>query len=260
MEECQVNECDFTQENSLWFNIVGGVISKNFGKRNIQVHLCDDEDAIKSLIKEFVATHPDIKTIAFSDGVTLYQLNLFDWVRDEFHGYNVLQPLRRLKDGRYYSFKDHEMGEFLPQEEYDKVINEWYEGCRQALLSDLFIISANAITLHGEIVSVDGLGNRVSGMIFGPRHVLVVVGRNKVVTDVDAAQNRIRNYVAPMTFIRHNTKHHTSFTDLPCLSIGKCADCSQPQSACRDIVIIRGQNKRHKDRIHIALINQNLGF
>jgi len=127
-------------------------------------------------------------------------------------------------------------------------------------LSDLLIVSANAITLHGEIVSLDGLGNRVGGMIFGPRHVLVIVGRNKISTDVETALTRIRNEVAPMTFIRHNLKHHTNFFDLPCLKVGRCMDCSQPQSACKDLVIVRGQNNRHKDRIHLIVVNKDLGF
>lgn len=256
-----VSEINLQDVESQWFSIRGGVLKQRFESRNIPVELIDDNEGVYNYISEFVASHKDINTIAFSDGVTLYQLDLFDWARQQFRDKEIIQPLRRTPNGHYFVFGEQPEGKLnLPKEEFDEKMAEWYEGCRKSLLSDLLIISANAITLHGEIVSVDGLGNRVSGMIFGPRHVLVIVGRNKIVTDVEAAQNRIRNKVAPMTFIRHNLKHHTNFVDLPCLKVGRCMDCSQPQSACRDWVIIRGQNNRHKDRIHLLVVNKDLGF
>ena len=179
----------------------------------------------------------------------------------EFKDKEIILPLRRTPKGHYFVFGNQPEGRLnLPKEEFDSKMEEWYETLRQSLLSDLLIVSANAITLHGEIVSLDGLGNRVGGMIFGPRHVLVIVGRNKISTDVETALTRIRNEVAPMTFIRHNLKHHTNFFDLPCLKVGRCMDCSQPQSACKDLVIVRGQNNRHKDRIHLIVVNKDLGF
>ncbi len=226
--------------------------------------MLEDQDEVYSYIKEFVSQHPYINKIAFSDGVTLYQLDLFDYVLSEFSEFKdkeIILPLRRTPKGHYFVFGNQPEGRLnLPKEEFDSKMEEWYETLRQSLLSDLLIVSANAITLHGEIVSLDGLGNRVGGMIFGPRHVLVIVGRNKISTDVETALTRIRNEVAPMTFIRHNLKHHTNFFDLPCLKVGRCMDCSQPQSACKDLVIVRGQNNRHKDRIHLIVVNKDLGF
>ena len=75
---------------------------------------------------------------------------------------------------------------------------------RASLLSDVFIIGANAITMKGEIVSIDGEGNRVAGMMCGPKHVIVVVGRNKICLDLDEALKRIRNVAAPLNYIRHS--------------------------------------------------------
>jgi hypothetical protein len=78
---------------------------------------------------------------------------------------------------------------------------------RDAHMSDLIIIEANAIRLNGETVSIDGLGKRVSSMIFGLKHVLIIVGKNIIVSNIDSAIERIRNTVAPLNYIRHANKH-----------------------------------------------------
>jgi len=148
----------------------------------------------------------------------------------------------------------------LPYNEYNKKREIWYEGIRDAHISDLTVIGANAITLNGEIVSVDGLGNRVSSMIFGPKHVIVIVGKNKIVKNIDAAIERIQNIAAPLTYLRHAKKHYTNHMELPCVQKGKCINCSMPESACMNTVIVRGQIHHHADRIHLILINENLGF
>lgn len=127
-------------------------------------------------------------------------------------------------------------------------------------MSDLLIISANGITLNGEVISIDGLGNRVSGMIFGPRHVVCIVGRNKIYPNEDVAMAMIRNHVVPLTYLRHINKHIASFNDVPCVKLGKCVDCMHEYSSCRNIVVMRGQIKQHKDRFHLVVINEDLGF
>ena len=148
----------------------------------------------------------------------------------------------------------------LPYEDWKKKSDKWMEGLRSSLTCDLLVISANAVTLNGEIVSIDGIGNRVSGMIFGPRHVICIVGRNKIVKDVDFALDRIHNHVVPLTYIRHNMKHWSNFQEVPCVKTGRCVNCSHPESACLNTVIVRGQVKQHEDRIHLIVINQDLGF
>ena len=148
----------------------------------------------------------------------------------------------------------------LPYDEYYEKVSQYVEKMRKTLLSDVFIIGANAITMDGEIVSVDGSGNRVAGMIFGPRKVIVVVGRNKIVKDTDAAMWRIHNVSAPLNYIRHNEKHHNRYHDLPCMKIGRCVKCSHPRSACMSTVIVRGAVEFNKDRIHLVIINEDLGL
>lgn len=114
--------------------------------------------------------------------------------------------------------------------------------------------------MDGEIVSVDGSGNRVSGMIFGPKKVIIIVGRNKIVRDYDSAVDRIHNFVAPINYIRHNEKHHNRYHDLPCVKNGICAKCSHPRSACMNTVIVRGAVEYNKDRIHLIIVNKDLGI
>jgi hypothetical protein len=112
-------------------------------------------------------------------------------------------------------------------------------------------MSSNAITLNGELVNVDGFGNRVSSLIYGPEHVILVVGMNKVVPDVKQGFDRVRNIASPPNTIRLNK-------NTPCSKTGKCGDCMSPDCICNQIVVTR--RSRNKERIIVLLVNENLGF
>lgn len=148
----------------------------------------------------------------------------------------------------------------FPEEEYKKKVETIEASARKALTSDLMIISANAVTMNGEIISIDGMGNRVSGMMFGPKHVICIVGRNKIYPNEEVAMAMVRNRTAPLTYIRHMNKHYNRLQDLPCVKKGKCFNCNHDYSACRDFVVVRGQTRGHSDRIHLVLVNQDLGI
>ncbi|NLW19634.1 MAG: LUD domain-containing protein [Candidatus Cloacimonetes bacterium] len=258
-----VDELDFSAETQKLFEIKAGAIKRTFEQRRIQTQLLDDEEAVKAFITEFIAKRPEIKSIAFSDGVTLYQLDLFNWIQKQYgpKGFMINQPLERSETGQYAIFGEQPPGRMnIPYNEWKILYDKWYDNLRMSLLSDLLIVSANAVTMNGEIISVDGLGNRVSGMIFGPRHVLCIVGRNKIVNDQASALDRIHNHVVPLTYLRHNLKHWCKFEDVPCLKIGKCVKCSHPESSCLNTVVVRGQVKQHQDRLHLIIVNQDLGF
>ena len=264
-----VNEYDFTTERRMLFEIQSKTLSKAFERRNVSVHVMKSRDEIYPFLQEFISQRSDIKDIAFSDGATLYELDLFNWINNNYSGrqavgggnYSVNQPLKRGKNGHYAVFGDQPRERMkLPYDEWKQLNDEWYEGCRKSLTSDLQIISANGITLNGEVISIDGLGNRVSGMIFGPRHVVCIVGRNKIYPNEDVAMSMIRNHVVPLTYLRHINKHIASFNDVPCVKLGKCVDCMHEYSSCRNIVVMRGQIKQHRDRFHLVLINEDLGF
>lgn len=136
---------------------------------------------------------------------------------------------------------------------FDKTISkdEAYERRRQALLTDLFITGTNAITEKGQLVNLDMIGNRVAALTFGPKAVIVMVGRNKLVPDLDAAMDRIRQYAAPANVLRLDKKN-------PCLKTGRCQDCSSPDRICNHWTIT--EKSFPKGRIKVILINQDLGL
>jgi L-lactate utilization protein LutB len=122
---------------------------------------------------------------------------------------------------------------------------------KEALNSDVYLTSSNAITLQGQLVNIDGTGNRVSAMIFGPKKVIVVAGANKLVGTLDEALARIKNISCPLNGKRLNLK-------TPCALTGKCADCNSPDRMCKVTVIL--EKKPSLSDITIVLVGENLGY
>lgn len=120
---------------------------------------------------------------------------------------------------------------------------------RRGLTADVMVTSCNAVTL-------DGTGNRVSGMIFGPKKVILLVGMNKVVSDLESAMDRIRDFAAPMNNLRLNALNPAH--EPPCTQDGRCHRCSSPQKICNAWTIIEGQ--RDEGRIHVVLVGESLGY
>ncbi|MDD2495365.1 MAG: LUD domain-containing protein [Tissierellia bacterium] len=262
MSDFIIDETDLIDEEKMFFNTQVSILKKKFGGRRIDVHGIQNVSELYSFIDSFIEERSYVNKISFSDSVTLYQLDVFNYILENYaKEKEVFWPLERSKSGHYKIYGEQPKGRMnLPYDEYIEKHTKWYEHIRKAQNSDLTIISANAITMNGEIVSVDGLGNRVSSMIFGPKHVLIIVGKNKIVKNIESAIERIHNYTAPLTYIRHANKHYTNHMKLPCVQTGKCISCSSPESACMNTVIIRGQIHHHADRIHLIIINENLGF
>ena len=121
---------------------------------------------------------------------------------------------------------------------------------RKAFYADTFVASSNAITLQGDIINVDGHGNRVSAMIFGPKQVILVVGYNKIVDDEAAAIQRIRSIAAPINCMRLQKQ-------TPCRIIGACRDCKSMDRICCSHVKI---NFDREDRIRVILVKEELGY
>lgn len=122
---------------------------------------------------------------------------------------------------------------------------------RRGLTADVMITSSNAITLDGKLVNLDGMGNRVAAMIFGPKKVILVVGVNKIVPDLESAISRVKHYAAPINSIRIGYQN-------PCVETGLCADCRSPQRICNIWSIIEGQMVQ--GRIHVKLVGEHLGY
>lgn len=151
----------------------------------------------------------------------------------------------------------HEIGlvEALKQGDYNFIDRDAQEDKRKAALmsydADFFLSSANAMTDDGIIVNIDGNANRVSAIAFGPKKVLFIVGMNKICSDLDSAMKRARNVAAPSNVQRFPINP-------PCRQTGTCFDCKSADTICCQFLVTR--YSRHDDRIHVILVNENLGF
>jgi hypothetical protein len=139
-------------------------------------------------------------------------------------------------------------------ETFDTTISqdERLERRRQALLSDLFFTGSNAVTETGVLVNLDMVGNRVAGLTFGPTHVVLFIGRNKIVATLDDAMARVKNIAAPANAIRHPG------LKTPCVKTSMCMDCKSPDRICNTWCLTEKCFPR--GRIKIVLINQDLGL
>lgn len=202
-------------------NLADGLIEK-FNLRGIEGYYCDNAEEALSMAKRFLT--PGC-SISWGGSETLKEIGLFD----------------DLMDSDYVIYdRDAARTQEEKDEHYSKAIN-----------ADYFFMSSNAITLDGQLVNIDGLGNRVSFLIFGPKNIIIIAGMNKVVPDVESAIARVRNMAAPPNGVRLNT-------NTPCAKLGKCADCLSPDCMCCEIVITR--KARHVNRIKVILVGEELGY
>ena len=151
----------------------------------------------------------------------------------------------------------HEIGlvDALKKGNYSFIDRDAYKDKRAALLAaydaDVFLSSANAMTEDGILINIDGNSNRVSAIAQGPKKVVFIVGMNKVCADVESAMKRARNTAAPINAQRFGLS-------TPCSKTGSCMNCKSPDTICCQILITRFS--RHAGRIHVILVNDNLGF
>ncbi len=151
----------------------------------------------------------------------------------------------------------HEIGlvKALKEGKYNFIDRDEFADKRAAALlaydADVFLASANALTQDGILVNIDGNANRVSALAFGPKKVVLIVGMNKVCNDLDGAMKRARNVAAPINAQRFNGS-------TPCTKAGACMDCKSPDTICCQFLITR--YSRHTGRIHVILVNDELGF
>ena len=136
---------------------------------------------------------------------------------------------------------------------FDKKISpeDMLERRRQALLVDLFITGTNAVTETGQLVNLDMIGNRIGALTFGPKWVIILVGRNKITADLDEAMFRVKNYVAPINSMRLDKK-------TPCVKTSYCEECKSPDRICNTWAIT--EKAFPKGRVKIVLINEDMGF
>ena len=121
----------------------------------------------------------------------------------------------------------------------------------KTVMADYYLMSTNAITFDGELINIDGNGNRVACLIHGPKHVIIVAGMNKLVSNVEDGQRRVRDIATPA-----NTKRLNKNT--PCFHTGRCGDCLSPDCICNQIVVTRRSG--HPGRIKVFLVGEELGY
>ena len=189
--------------------------SHNFG-----VTIAETAEEAAEFIKNAI---PSGASVGVGGSVTLDDLGLIEWLRDN----------PELKFIDRYRMEDKK------------------QAFRQSLLADVYLMSTNAVTMDGWLYNVDGNGNRVAALIYGPDKVYVIAGTNKIVKDIEEAKIRMEQIVAPANNARLNK-------DNPCVKNGECMHCNQQSTICNQYVMTRRSGI--KGRIHIVLVNEELGY
>lgn len=192
-------------------------------KNNIDGYLVKNKEELIKKLKELI---PEQSVVGCGGSMTLFDMGVRDF----------------LKTGNYNFLDTYQSG--LQRKDIEKIFKE-------SLFSDVYLTSTNAITEKGELYNVDGMGNRVAAMTFGPEKVIVVVGVNKIVRDLKEAELRVMEKSAPANATRINKQ-------TPCSVLGYCTDCSSSDRMCNFYTIIKRQ--REKGKMHVIFLNENLGY
>lgn len=202
----------------------------------------------KEALAALLAHIPEGAKVSRADSVTLDQIGIIAALRER--GKNeIVWPQE--KDGN---------GNML-HGPYEANPELYIKLQRDVFAVDVYMTGANAITMDGKIVSTDGGGNRIAPTIFGPAKVVYAIGVNKLVKNLDAALERIREFAAPVNVKRHQEMHHrTWYGELPCATTGVCTDCDHPRRICNYTAIIEGSGGRFKGRINVVLVGEELGM
>lgn len=205
-----------------YYKNLANTVLKGFEKRFIEGYYCDSVEEAKALALSLV---PAGSSASFGGSVTLGETG-------------ILEALRTREDITLYD-RDTANG----PDEIKKIMHD-------ALSCDYYFMSSNAITTDGELVNIDGNGNRVAALIYGPENVIIIAGMNKIVRNVEDGISRTRNVAAPPNCIRLNK-------NTPCAANGVCGNCLK-ETICDQIVITRAS--RVPNRIKVILVGEELGF
>ncbi len=195
-------------------------IGEKLTKNGMETFVVDSAKEVVPLVESMVKAGA---TVSFGGSMSLDEAGVLD----------------HLRSGRYTC-----LDRGAPGVDVDEVL-------RKTFFADVYFTSANAITRNGEIYQVDGNGNRVAAMIFGPKQVILVAGRNKIVDDIPAAKLRVAQVAAPPNGRRLNL-------DTPCAITGECSDCRSKHRMCCTETITKWQ--RDPNRFKVILVNEELGY
>lgn len=210
-----------TEMQKKYYDKRGPVLAKNLQARHFEAYYCSTKE---EALEKALSLIPADATVGWGGTVTCQQIGLLDAVR---------------------------AGEYRPVDrDAAKTPQEREEALRQCLLVDTFLTSANALSMDGQMVNIDGTGNRLAAICFGPRQVIVIAGMNKVEDTLDAAVQRARTVAAPMNQQRFGFPN-------PCGATGSCADCKSETCICNHILITR---HCRGNRIKFVLVGEDLGL
>lgn len=205
--------------------VYGEYVVKNLNNRGFEACYVPDKEAA---LAQALAWIPEEAVVSWGGSVTLQEIGLMD----------------EMRSGKYQ----------VIDRDTAKNPAERMERMRQALLCDVFLTGTNAVSQDGQLINVDGNGNRAAALTFGPKSVIVVAGINKVRGTVEEAYQRIKTIAAPANVQRLATPE----TTVPCVKTGFCGDCNKPDCICNDIVITR--RCRPAGRIKVILVGEELGY
>ena len=204
-----------------------GEVKKALEDNNFEVFLADNAADASKIVQEEILPKTGAKTVSWGGSMTFIATGLYNSIKDNTN-LEILDTFNKSLSGE-----------------------EKIELRRRSLLVDLFITGTNAITEMGQLVNLDMIGNRIGGITFGPKHVVILVGRNKIVSDLEDAMYRIMNYVAPANAMRLDMK-------APCVKTSRCEECKSPDRICNTWTIT--EKSFPKGRVKVVLINEDLGL
>jgi len=196
---------------------------KNLIKNGFKVKIFDSEEDAKEYLLKAISKEEEV---GVGGSKTLREIN-------------IVQALKE----RGNTVFDHWENGLSPE--------EILEMRKRQLLCDVFLTSSNAVTEKGEIVNREGVGNRINAMTFGPKRIFIVIGKNKIVKDVERAIERIKKISAPMRNKSLNTEN-------PCVKKGECVNCNLPTRICR-VTHIMHRSPSNSD-ITVIIIKKELGY
>ena len=202
-------------------------LKKSLEANNFEAYLADNVSEAQEILLKEILPKTGAKSVSWGGSLTFIDSGIYDAIKDN----SDLEVLDTFDKN-------------IPREQS-------LEARRQALLVDLFITGTNAVTKTGQLVNLDMYGNRIAAITFGPKSVVILVGRNNVVSDLDEAMTRIKNYAAPVNAMRLDKK-------TPCVKTSYCEECKSPDRICNTWTIT--EKSFPKGRVKIILINEVLGF
>jgi L-lactate utilization protein LutB len=194
---------------------------------NFEVYLADNKEDAHKIVLEEIIPQLNPKTLSWGGSMTV------------------------IASGLYHHLKENSDLEIIDTVDSKIPNEEKIERRRQSLLVDLFITGTNAVTEAGQLVNLDMIGNRVGALTFGPKWVIILVGRNKITADLDEAMFRVKNYAAPANSMRLDKK-------TPCVKTSYCEECKSPDRICNTWTIT--EKCFPKGRVKVVLINEDLGL